>query len=132
MRVLLDSNIVMYAAGQPHPSKEPSLAFLGRAHSGEIQAVTSTEVLQELLRGYRRLGRPEVAREVYALTLQVCREVFPVTVADTDACLELLQGSGTSVPDALHAGVMRNNEVEFVASYDAQLATFGVRMWPLG
>lgn len=132
MRVFVDSNVPMYAAGAPHPNKDACLQFLARAHSGEVQAVTSTEVLQEILHRYHRLGRPDIAGCVYELVVQLSAEVLPVTIADTDLCIDLLGDDGGSVRNALHAAVMRNNGVEVVASYDAGFTAFGVQFWPLG
>jgi uncharacterized protein len=131
MRVFVDSNIPMYAAGAPHPHKDPCLRFLGRVQRGEIHAVTNTEVLQEILHRYHRLGVPEVAGPVYALMVQLCAEVLPVTLADTDACLDLLREHGGSVRDALHVAVMRTNELEVVATYDMGFDAYGVRFWSL-
>jgi predicted nucleic acid-binding protein len=131
MRVFIDSNIPMYAAGGAHPHKDPSLQFLARAHRREFQAVTSTEVLQEIVHRYHRLGRPEVARRVYSLVVQLCGEVLPVTIADTDGCVELLKDVGGSVRDALHVAVMRNNDVHSVATYDSGFEVFGVQRFPL-
>ncbi len=131
MRVFVDSNIAMYAAGGRHPHKDPSLRFLAQAQRGELHAVTSTEVLQEILHRYHRLGHPEIARHVYDLVVQLCAEVLPVTIADTDACVDLLRGAGGSVRDALHVAVMRNNDVEAVATYDVGFEAFGITRWPL-
>lgn len=131
MKVFVDSNIAMYAAGGPHPHKDPSLRFLAQAQRGEIHAVTSTEVLQEILHRYHRLGHPDVASHVYDLVVQLCAEVLPVTIADTDACVDLLRTVDGSVRDALHVAVMRNNELECVATYDAGFTAFAVTRWPL-
>ncbi|MCU0279801.1 MAG: type II toxin-antitoxin system VapC family toxin [Candidatus Nanopelagicales bacterium] len=131
MRIFVDSNIPMYAAGAPHPHKEPCLRFLSRVQHGEIHAVTSTEVLQEVLYRYHRLNLPDVAGTVYSLMIQLCAEVLPVTLADTDACVDLLRTHGGSVRDALHVAVMRTNEVHAVATYDMGFEAFGVRRWPL-
>lgn len=90
----MDSNVVMYAAGAPHENKSPCLEFLQSARGGDVHAVTSTEVLQEVLHRYHRLGMPEVASEVYDLTVQVCAEVFPVTLADTDCVPSCSAGLG--------------------------------------
>ena len=55
MRVFVDSNIPMYVAGRDHPNREPSKRFLERVRSSEIEACTSTEVLQEILYRYASL-----------------------------------------------------------------------------
>lgn len=127
MRVFVDSNIAMYAAGTAHPHKDPSLRFLAGVQRGETRAVTSTEVLQEVLHRYHRLGLPNVARQVYGLLAQLCSEVLPVTIADTDTCIGLLGEVDGSVRDALHVAVMRNNGVDLVATYDTGFEDFGVR-----
>lgn len=93
--------------------------------------MTSTEVLQEILHRYHRLGHPDVASRVYDLVVQLCAEVLPVTIADTDECVHLLRDVDGSVRDALHVAVMRNNEVSSVATYDAGFAAFAVTRWPL-
>ena len=131
MRVFVDSNIPMYAAGAAHPHKDPRLRFLQRVQAGEIQAVTSTEVLQEILHRYHRLGHPEIARQVYALVVQLCAEVLPVTIADMDACVDLVTAVDGSVRDALHVAVMRNAGVDTVATFDTGFDVFGVQRLPL-
>lgn len=130
MRVFVDSTIPTYAAGAPHPHKAPCLRFLSRVQHGEIHAVTSTEVLQEVLYRYHRLSLPDVARTVYSLMVQLCAEVLPVTLADTDACVDLLRTHDGSVRDALHVAVMRTNELDAVATFDVGFEAFGVRGWP--
>jgi predicted nucleic acid-binding protein len=97
---------------------------------GEIQAVTSPEVLQEILHRYHRLDRPDVAQRVYELVVQLCAEVFPVTIADTDACVSFLRETDGSVRHALHVAVMRNHDVDTVASYDTAFGLFGLRGSP--
>jgi len=82
--IFVDSNIPMYVAGRDHPLREPARRFLARVRAGEIEACTSTEVLQEMLYRYAALKRPDLAREVYDLFVQFCPVVLPVTLADTD------------------------------------------------
>ncbi len=119
MSVFVDSNIPMYVAGREHPCREPSRRLLDRVRSGEIEACTSTEVLQEILYRYAGLGRLDLARRVYDLFLQVVPVVFPVTLADTDRCRDLLdEVPGISVRDAIHAAVMRSHDVSRIATFD--------------
>jgi predicted nucleic acid-binding protein len=46
--VFVDSNLPMHVAGKQHPNKEPALRFFARVRAGELDAVASTEVLQEI------------------------------------------------------------------------------------
>lgn len=120
MKVFIDSNIPMYVAGKEHPHREPARRFLARVQKGEIEGCTSTEVLQEILYRYSALRRVDLAREVYDLFVEICPEVFGVTLADTDRALDLLTAAdGISARDAIHAAVMLNHAVELMASFDS-------------
>jgi uncharacterized protein len=119
-RVFIDSNIPMYVAGREHPNREPSRRFLRRVQEGKVDACTSTEVLQEILYRYASLGRLDLAREVYDLFVEFCPTVFGVTLADTDRARDLVcEAIGPSARDAVHAAVMLNNNIEWIATFDS-------------
>lgn len=119
MSVFIDSNIPMYVAGRPHPNREPARRFLEKIRSGEVQGVTSTEVLQEILYRYAAIRRLDLAGAVYDLFVQICPVVLPVTLADTDRARELLPGlRKASARDALHTAVMINNGIREIATFD--------------
>ena len=117
--VFIDSNIPMYVAGRDHPLRAPAMRVLERVRAGDLEACSSTEVLQEILYRYAGLRRLDLARDVYDLFVALCPVVFPVTLADTDRARDLL-GAGTpvSVRDAIHAAVMLNNDVREIATFD--------------
>ena len=120
MRVFIDSNVPMYVAGRDHPLREPARRMLERARAGEIDACTSTEVLQEILYRYAALRRLDLARQVYELFVMLCPVVYPVTLADTDRAKQLVcDGRGIGVRDAIHAAVMLNHDLKEVATFDA-------------
>ena len=122
MKVFIDSNIPMYVAGTEHPNREPARRFMERVQKGEVDGCTSTEVLQEILYRYSALQRLDLAGEVYDLFVQICPVVFNVTLADTDRARDLLVNvSGVSARDAVHAAVMLNQQVEYIASFDQRL-----------
>ena len=56
VKVYIDSNIPMYAAGLEHPNKEPSIKILESVSSGKVIGVSSTEVLQEILYSYQAVN----------------------------------------------------------------------------
>lgn len=119
MIVFIDSNIPMYVAGRDHPLREPARRFLARVQSGELDARTSAEVLQEVLYRYHALDRLDLARRVYDLFVQLCPVVLPVTVADTDRAKDLVcGGAGIGVRDAVHAAVMLHNDISRIATFD--------------
>jgi uncharacterized protein len=120
LKVFLDSNIPMYAAGREHPNRELAIRLVRRIQSGTVESCTSTEVLQEILYRYSSLKRLDLARDVYDLFVQICPVVLSVTLADTDRARDLLcAGRGISARDAVHAAVMLNNDIEWIATFDA-------------
>jgi len=117
--VFIDSNIPMYVAGREHPHREPARRFLEKVRAGEVEGVTSTEVLQEILYRYAALRRLDLAGSVYDLFVQICPVVLPVTLADTDRARDLLPTlRGASARDAIHAAVMLNNGIQEIATFD--------------
>jgi uncharacterized protein len=119
VKVFIDSNIPMYVAGREHANRAPARRILSGARAGEFDACTSTEVLQEILCRYSSINRLDLARDVYDLFVEICPVVLSVTLADTDRARDLLCSSeGLSARDAVHAAVMLNNEVEWIATFD--------------
>ena len=119
MKVFIDSNIPMYVAGAAHPNRDPARRFLKRVRSGDVEGCTSTEVLQEILYRYSAIGRRDLGTEVYDLFVQLCPVVFDVTLADTDGARNLLADyPALSARDCVHAAVMKNHDVEVIATFD--------------
>jgi len=101
-------------------TENPQAGFLRKVQRGDVEGCTSTEVLQEILYRYSAFGRRDLAGEVYDLFAQICPVVFSVTLADTDRARDLLVATEhLSARDAVHAAVMINREVEWIASFDA-------------
>lgn len=119
MRVFVDSNIPMYVAGREHPNRQRALQFMQAVRAGDIHAVTSTEVLQEILYRYAGMRRLDLGRSVYDLFVQLCEEVLPVSLADTDLARDLLcEGKAPGARDAVHAAVMLNHGLKQIATFD--------------
>ena len=92
--------------------------------AGEIEACTSTEVLQEILWRYSALRRLDLAGSVYDLFVQICPEILPVTLSDTDRARQLLVSvKGISARDVIHAAVMLNNSLGSIATFDSGFDT---------
>ena len=61
-----------------------------------------------------------MASEVYELFVEICPVILSVTLADTDRARDLVcAGTGVSARDAVHAAVMLNHSVEWIATFDA-------------
>jgi len=120
LKIFIDSNIPMYVAGTEHPNREPARKFLDRVRKRDVDGCTSTEVLQEILYRYAALGRRDLAHQVYDLFVEICPVVLSVTLADTDVARDLLVTvDAVSARDAVHAAVMLNHQIEWIATYDA-------------
>ncbi len=117
--ILVDSNVIMYAAGVDHPRKAPSVEFLQGVAEGRIEAAVDAEVLQEILHRYRALNRWGDGRRVYDLARRIFVEVIPITVEILDRARLLLdEYDGLMARDALHAAVVEFHSLEAICSYD--------------
>jgi predicted nucleic acid-binding protein len=117
--ILLDTNILMYAAGAPHAHKAPSARMLERIARGEVEAAIDAETLQEILHRYRAIGRWKDGRLVYDLARRIFPEVLPVTADVLDRARGLLDVHGKLLArDALHAAVVLAEGLEAICSYD--------------
>ena len=117
--ILVDANVIMYAAGADHPHKRPSIALLERVARGEVEATIDAEALQEILHRYRAIGRWEDGRRVFDLARQLFRHVVPVTAEVLDRARRLLDTDRRIMArDALHAAVVMSEGLEAVCSWD--------------
>src|SRR5436853_18344 len=109
----------MYAAGSPHPHKEPSNIFLEQVSKGTLEAVTDAEVLQEILHRYRAIARWPEGMQVYEMTRLIVPQVLPITVDVLDLARNLLVKYGAlSARDALHTAVCQDIGIKVLCSYD--------------
>ena len=117
--ILVDSNILMYAAGSEHPFKKPSVAWLERVAKGEVDATVDAEVLQEILHRYRSIHRWSEGRRVYDLARTLFPVVIPIDAEALDRCREIMDAHPKLMArDALHAAVVDIHELEAICSYD--------------
>jgi predicted nucleic acid-binding protein len=117
--ILVDSNVLMYAAGTDHPNKQPSVDWLERVARGELEVTIDAEVLQEILHRYRAIRRWEDGRRVYDLA----RTLFPVVIPIDGEVLDRARDILDSYPrlmarDALHASVVECHGLQGICSYD--------------
>jgi predicted nucleic acid-binding protein len=79
--VFLDTAVLIYAAGGPHPLRDPCRRVLGQVADGELAAVTSAEVIQEILHRYTRIGRADTGAALARASLDLLAPVLPLTHA---------------------------------------------------
>jgi predicted nucleic acid-binding protein len=117
---LVDTNVLMYAAGAPHANKQPSAALLARVAAGDVDATIDAETLQEVLYRYRAIGRWNDGCRVFDLALAVFPKVLPVTTdAMKRARLLMDRYPSLNARDAVHAGVALENGIMTIVSFDS-------------
>jgi len=117
--ILLDANILMYAAGAPHAHKGPSVALLNRIARGEVDAAVDADVLQEILHRYAALKQWKAGRRLYDDARVILPRVVPVTGEAMDLARTLMD----DVPhlmarDAVHAAVVISTGATAFVSFD--------------
>ncbi|MBI5442058.1 MAG: type II toxin-antitoxin system VapC family toxin [Deltaproteobacteria bacterium] len=123
--ILVDANVLMYAAGAPHRLKRPSADLLDRIARGEVDAVIDAEILQEILRRYRAIDRWKDGRRLYDLARALFPAVLPVTAEVLDAARHLLDDRPeASARDAVHAAACRVYGAEAICSWDKDFDRF--------
>lgn len=81
MTVFVDTAVPMYAAGGRQPLRSPSLRILKLIKQGELDGVTSTEVVREIAHRFMSVRRPDIARQLATDVLDLFAPVLPVTHA---------------------------------------------------
>lgn len=119
MTVFVDSAVLMYAAGRDHPLRGPSLRFLDRVAEGSIHAITSVEVVQEILHRYLSLSRPDLAKIVAKDAQDMFAPVVPITHAVMRRIPELADKyPGLQARDLVHLATCIHEGVTEIVSPD--------------
>jgi len=117
--ILVDANVLMYAAGTDHPNKVPSISVLERIAEQSIEAALDAEVLQEVLHRYLAINRWTDGRRVYDSARQVFDIILPITVDILDRARAPLDAhEAINARDALHAAVVLSHGLDGLCSYD--------------
>lgn len=117
--ILVDSDVLMYAAGAEHPHKAPSVALLRHIAAGSIEAAIDAEVLQEILHRYRGIRRWEQGSQLYTSARSIFTVIIPITARVLDETHALLDRyPDLMARDALHAAVARQETRGEIYSFD--------------
>jgi predicted nucleic acid-binding protein len=118
--IFVDSNIPMYLVGADHPHKSDARARLEQCIANGERLVTDAEVLQEILHRYGAIARRDAIQPAFDAVLGVVDEVFPIEMPDVErAKVILLERSGLSSRDAIHAAIMARRHITTILSFDA-------------
>jgi predicted nucleic acid-binding protein len=117
--IFVDSNIIMYVVGSAHPLRQPCRDVLTRIVAGQVQAVVSCEIHQEILHRYLALGYPEKAYQVSEKLEIAIPHTLPITMQDIAQARELMKQYPTlPARDLLHVAVMLNHGILQILSAD--------------
>lgn len=119
---LLDVNVPMYAAGQPHPYKEACIWVMTEVAEGRLATAINTETIQEILYRYGALQQWPTAIDMATSLLDIVPTMYPVLPADVRLAIALARqyaAQGVRARDLFYAAVMRNNGLTAIISTDA-------------
>jgi predicted nucleic acid-binding protein len=122
--IFVDTNVVMYAVGRPHPLRDQARAFFEGAMSGERDGlITDAEVLQELLHAYIPVDRWKTLDAALTLVDSCIPRVLPIEEQDVrSARLFADSFPQLGARDLLHLAVCRRHSVTEVMTFDRALA----------
>ena len=78
MKIFVDVNIFIYAAGRPHAFKEPSTKLIHRIGEGREDVTIDTEVLQELLYRYWQAKAVDEGLRLCEQAMRLGTDILPV------------------------------------------------------
>lgn len=119
MTVFIDTAVVMYAGGADHPLRAPCQRLLERIADGELEAVTSVEVIQEILHRFTALRRPDLGAAMARDTLDIFAPVLPVTHAVMRRLPELVEAyPALAARDLVHVATCLQEGIADIVSPD--------------
>lgn len=127
IKVFIDSNIPMYAAGRDHPNKEPSIKILELISRGDIVGITSTGVLQEILYRYQAINLLKKGLEVFDNFSSIIDDVLSIDLQIMNQAKKILENKNNSdvyPRDAVHIATMDHYEISYIATYDKHFKKF--------
>ena len=119
MTLFIDTAVIMYAAGAEHSLQRPCQAILKRVADGELDAVISVEVVQEILHRFLALGRAVQGASIASDALDLFAPVLPVTHATMRRMPELVeQHPALAARDLVHVATCLQEGIADIVSPD--------------
>jgi predicted nucleic acid-binding protein len=121
--IFVDTNVLMYAVGRPHPLRDEARRFFESALTRDrADLCTSAEVLQELLHAYLPVRRLETLDAALTLVRDLVERVLPVDAEDVWAARDLVgRHPELGARDLLHLAVCIRHGVPDVKTFDRAL-----------
>lgn len=125
MRVLVDTAIVMYAAGRAHPLRDPCRQIVRAAVAGRLDAYLSAEVGQEILHRFTRAGDPERGATMAEAALDLLGPSLPLTDAVVRRTAALARAHPTATArDLVHVATCLDAGITHLVSPDQDFDAF--------
>jgi len=117
---LIDTNVVIYAAGRPHRYKAACTDILREAARSELpDYAIDVELLQEVLHFYHSRQHLRLGLEIFDDLLQTFAAPLAVTPRDVAVARDILaRYPALSARDCIHAAVVLNHGLEAIVSAD--------------
>ena len=120
----VDTNVIMYAVGGPHPLRQEARAFFEDAVRHRTPLVTSAEVLQELLHAYLPVDRLATLDAALALVAGTVAEVWPVEPEDVHLARDLApRYPALTARDLVHLASCTRRGVRRIRTFDRALSS---------
>jgi predicted nucleic acid-binding protein len=119
--VFIDVNIPMYAAGTPHPLREPSQQVIKALASGQLDASTDAEVFQEILYRYLHIGERQKGFMIFDLFRRIMLgHILPIDDMDVQRARDLAEAYPALSPrDLIHVSVMIRHDLKTIVTADS-------------
>ncbi len=116
---LIDTNVVIYAAGKAHPLQEEARKVLDQVGEGTLQAIIDTEVLQEILHVYYARRERTKGFDTIDDLLVLFPNPIPIGREEIETARDLMRAhSFLSARDAIHAAVVQTHDLEGIITAD--------------
>jgi len=117
---LIDTNVVIYAAGRPHRYKAACADILREAARSELpDYAIDVELLQEVLHFYHSRQHLHLGLEIFDGLMQTFPAPLAVAPRDVAVARDILaRYPALSARDCIHAAVVLNHGLEAIISAD--------------
>ena len=119
----VDTNVIMYAVGRPHPLREDARRFFAESLEENRPLATTAEVLQELLHAYLPVGRTETMQAALELTTSTIKTIWPLEADDVRHAHALIATHPElGARDLVHLSCCQRRGVSSIKTFDRALA----------
>lgn len=119
MSVFLDTAVIMYAAGTPHPLRDPCRQLIEAVVDQSLDGVISAEVIQEILHRFSTGDRRPLGAAMAESALDVFAPVLPITErVMREMPVLFLQHPALTARDLIHVATCRVHGIDVIVSPD--------------